>query len=627
MAKKRPSKTHAIVREAFRWMLFGIAGAAMLGLGVLGCYATYLPDISTINRPQHQPMVTVEADDGTKLAVYGDYTGKWLTVDKLPTSLIDALIATEDRRFRHHFGIDIFGIMRAALDNLRAGRIVEGGSTITQQLAKNLFLTPDRTFRRKIQETMLALWLEHKYSKDEILTIYLNRVYFGAGTYGVDAASERYFGHSAIDLTMPEAAMLVGLLKAPSRYAPTANPDLAVARAHDVIQNMVEAGYIKQDEATKAETQLASAIPPEPPGDQARYFTDWVLSELPDYTGVADRDLVIRTSLDPHLQHLAEHAVTTALDSGAKAAKASQGAMVVMAPDGTVLAMVGGRDYAKSQFNRATQALRQPGSSFKLMVYLAALEKGMTPDDQMRDSPLILDGWQPQNYGGTYRGLVTLREAFAKSINTVAVKLGERANRQSVVEMARRLGITTPIVARPSLALGTSEVRLIDLTSAYAVVANKGQAVAPHAITEIRDRSGRLLYQSALQEPVQVLGYRTVGEMTDLLTSVMDEGGTGHGAALDRPAAGKTGTSQDFRDAWFVGFTAQYVVGVWVGNDDASPMARVTGGGLPARIWHRFMADASVGLPVEPLPGAGLGAPEPEKEKKRGFFQRLFGMK
>jgi penicillin-binding protein 1A len=622
MAKKTPSKPDSLVRLFVRWVFAGVAVAGMLGLGVLGYYATFLPDISTLNRPDHQPMVTVLANDGSRLAVYGDYTGKWLTVDHLPTSVTNALIATEDRRFYHHFGVDIFGIMRAAWDNLRAGHVVEGGSTITQQLAKNLFLTPDRTLRRKIQETMLALWLEHRYSKDEILTIYLNRVYFGAGTYGIDAASERYFGHSAIDLTLPESAMLVGLLKAPSRYAPTASPELAERRAREVVQNMVEAGYLKPDEAAKVDKQMASIIPAEPPGDQVRYFTDWILSELPDYTGATDRDLVIKTSLDPRLQRLAEHAVTTALDTSGKQSKASQAAMVVMTPDGQVLAMVGGRDYAQSQFNRATQALRQPGSSFKLMVYLAALEAGMTPDDIMRDSPVILEGWQPENYGGTYRGTVTLREAFAKSINTVAVKLGERANRQSVVEMARRLGITTPIIARPSLALGTSEVHLIDLTGAYAVVANRGQAVSPRGITEIRDRSGRLLYRSAEQEPVQLLGLGTVGEMTDLLQSVMTDGGTGYGAALDRPAAGKTGTSQDFRDAWFIGYTAQYVAGVWVGNDDASPMTRVSGGGLPARIWHRFMADASNGLPVEPLPGA-TSAPE---EHKRGFFQRLFGL-
>jgi penicillin-binding protein 1A len=624
MAKSAASRSggRSLLKQIVRWTTAVAAVAAMGVMGLLGYYATYLPDISTINKPQSQPMLTVLANDGSTLAVYGDYTGTWLTVDKLPTSVVEALMATEDRRFRSHFGVDVFGIARAALHNIRAGGIVEGGSTITQQLAKNLFLTTDRTLRRKIQETMLALWLEHRYSKDEILTIYLNRVYFGAGTYGVDAASERYFGHSAIDLTLPESAMLVGLLKAPSRYSPASSPDLATSRTNEVIQNMVEAGYLTPDQAAAAKQKMAKVIPKALPGGDVRYFTDWVLSELPDYTGVSDRDLVIRTSLDPRLQKLAEHAVATAMDSRGKQAKASQAAMVVTAPDGTVLAMVGGRDYAKSQYNRATQAMRQPGSSFKLLVYLAGLEAGLTPDDQMRDSPIILEGWQPQNYGGTYRGNVTLREAFAKSINTVAVKLGERANRQSVVEMSRRLGIETPITARPSLALGTSEVHLIDLTAAYAVVANRGQAVAPHAITDIRDRTGRLLYRGAPPDSVQILSNRTVAEMTDLLAAVMDEGGTGQGAALDRPSAGKTGTSQDFRDAWFVGFTAQYVAGVWVGNDDASPMARVTGGGIPAQIWHRFMADASAGLPVEPLAGAGYDSPS----RHRGLFQRLFGI-
>ena len=388
-AKRKSPKRNPRIRGVLRWVAAGVAVMVTAVFGLVGYYAAYLPDISQINRAQQQPMVTVLGDDGSTLAVYGDYTGQYLSVDKLPTSLTDALIATEDRRFRHHFGIDIFGIMRAALTNLRAGHVVEGGSTITQQLAKNLFLTPDRTLKRKIQETMLALWLEHKYTKNEILTIYLNRVYFGSGTYGVDAASERYFGHSAVDLTLPESAMLVGLLKAPSRYSPTSSQSLAEGRAREVIQNMVEAGYLKPEEAAKAKTSMAKVIPPELPNDQVRYFTDWVLSTLPDYTGATDRDLVIQTSLDPHLQRLAESAVQKTLDVSGKQSKASQAAMV------------GGRDYAKSQFNRATQALRQPGSAFKLMVYLAAFEKGLTPDDTMRDSPVILDGWKPENYGGT----------------------------------------------------------------------------------------------------------------------------------------------------------------------------------------------------------------------------------
>jgi len=506
--------------------------------------------------------------------------------------------------------------------------MVQGGSTITQQLAKNLFLSPARTLRRKAQEMLLALWLEHNFSKDRILELYLNQVYLGAGTYGVDGAARRYFGRSVRDINPHQAALVAGLLKAPSRYAPSSDPAGARERADQVIANMQSAGYLSPAQAA-AVRRLPLALAPPAGGRDARYFGDWVAEKLKGYVGSGHRDIVVRTTLDATLQKAAEKAVASVLDEAGERMNAHQAALVALSRGGAIRAMVGGRSYADSQFNRATQARRQPGSAFKLFVYLAALEAGLGPDTKMRDSPVILDGWQPRNYGGTYRGVVTLRQALARSINTVAVKLAERINRRRVIAVARRLGVTSRLTPHPSLALGSSDMRLIELTAAYGAVASSGLKLAPFGINSVTEDSGRTLYGRPAAGPgTRVLTSRIAAIMTDMLRTVIEDG-TGRAARIGAPAAGKTGTSQDFRDAVFVGFSGDLVVGVWVGNDNGAAMKRVTGGNLPARIWQRFMSQAirSGGQGGGGVEAAGRTAPAAEVKNKRkpGLWKRLFG--
>ncbi len=592
---------------SLKWGLtLAIWGAVALA-GVVTYYAYDLPDVGGLGAATRQPSVTVLAADGATLATFGSLYGEPVRVGALPPDLPHAVLAVEDRRFYSHFGVDLLGLARAAVVNFRAGRIVQGGSTITQQLAKNLFLTPERTLRRKVQETLLAFWLEHKFTKDQILTIYLNRVYLGAGTYGVDAAARKYFGKPAAAVSLYEAAVLAGLLKAPSRYAPTRAAGLARARARLVLRAMVETGYITEPRAADALAHPAGFAPAAGPGPSARYFADWVADQLGSFVGSVDDDLVVTTTLEPRLQRIAEAEVAALLSGPGKAVGVTQAALVALAPDGAVRAMVGGRDYGTSQFNRATQALRQPGSAFKLFVYLAGLEQGLGPEARMADAPLTVSGWSPRNYDGAYLGEMSLVQALALSRNTVAVRVAEKAGRENVVSVARRLGITTPLTAGPSLALGAGEVTLIELASAYAALANDGVGVWAYGIEEVRDRKGRVLYRRRGSGPGRVVAPQHVAVMNGMLAQVIAEG-TGKAAALSRPAAGKTGTSQDFRDAWFVGYTADLVAGVWLGNDDETPMTRVTGGGLPARLWRAFMAEALAGRPVRPLPGLG---PEP----------------
>ncbi len=537
----------------------------------------------------------------------GDLYGMPVTLSDLPISLPRAVMATEDRRFYDHFGIDIIGLARALWVNLRAGRVVQGGSTITQQVAKNLFLTPERTIKRKVKELLLALWLEHKFTKDQILSLYLNRVYLGAGTYGVDAATRKYFGRSTSRLTTWQAAMLAGLLKAPSRYNPLANPRRAEARTRQVLDNMVAAGYLTEDQAEAAERRRGGRTAAAP-GTALRYFTDWVLEQVSDYVSPAGRDLVVRTTFRPDLQAVAAKALQATLAESGQADNMRQGALVALSPDGAVRAMVGGRDYSRSQFNRATQAYRQPGSAFKPFVYLAALEAGYTPETTITDGPITVDGWTPRNFDRHHRGPLTLQDALAASVNTVAVSLSEDVGRGRVVQVARRLGITTPVKPTPSVALGAGEVSLLELTSAYAPFANGGLGAWPYGIEEIRTRSGQVLYRRSGNGPGRIISPGTVADMNRMLARVVATG-TGRKAVLgDRPAAGKTGTSQEFRDAWFVGYTADLVAGVWLGNDDGTSMRKVTGGGHPAHTWKVFMSQAHEGTPPTPLPGVGLRA-------------------
>jgi penicillin-binding protein 1A len=572
----------------------------LIGLGTLIYYAHDLPDVDNLATQTRKPSVTLVARDGTVLAAHGEVYGDTVSLGGVAPSMVKAVMAVEDRRFYEHFGVDPIGLARAVYVNLRAGEIVQGGSTITQQLAKNLFLTNERTIKRKVQELILALWLEHKFTKDEILALYLNRVYFGAGTYGVDAAAKRYFGTSAARLNLYESAMLAGLLKAPSRYNPAANPELAHERAVIVLGDMVDAGYISPEAAKRAarERQRGETVT----GMRGRYFADWVMKQVKDQVGYPARDLIVETTLDRRTQRIARRELRSVLRRRGRTHDAGNAASVVLTPDGAVRAMVGGRDYRDSQFNRATQAKRQPGSAFKPFVYLAAVEDGMPPDRQVVDRPVTIDGWSPRNYAGRYYGEVTLREAFARSLNSVAVRLIDRVGVDRVARTANRLGMTTDLERHPSLALGTSEVTLLDLTGAYATFANSGGGVMPYGIRRIRTRGGKVLYERAGSGPGRVVAPRHVRRMTDLLRANV-VWGTGQRADPDRPAAGKTGTTQNARDAWFIGFTARLVAGVWMGNDDGSPMDDVTGGTLPADIWRRTVTTVLEGRPPKPLPG------------------------
>ena len=572
--------------------------------GLLAYFALTLPPTSDLTASERRPSVTMVTEDGTLIATFGDLFGEPVRLKDLPRYVPQAVIATEDRRFYHHFGVDPLGLLRAAFANLRAGHVVQGGSTITQQLAKNLFLTPERTVPRKIRETMLALWLEHKFTKDQILELYLNRVYLGAGTYGVDAAAQRYFDKPAKDLSLYEAAVIAGLLKAPTRFSPANDLDRAAARADQVLANMVEEGYITPAQARAASQQKTQLAQTQKARPGSRYFADWIAEQIAGFADVDGRDVVVTTTLDPRMQTLAEKAVDGTLDSDGKKYNVTQGALIALSTDGAVRAMVGGRSYGDSQFNRATQALRQPGSSFKPIVYLAALEGGLQPTDVFNDAPVTIGDYQPRNYENSYRGDVTVSDAVAYSINTVAVQVLARAGIGNVLAAAQRLGITSDLPRDASLALGTGSVTLMEMTAAYAAFASGGTAAWPHGIIEIRDAHGGVLYHREGSGAPQVIDPAIAGTMNQLLTGVIDYG-TGRAAAIGRPAAGKTGTTQDFRDALFIGYTADLVTGVWFGNDDNSPMKHVTGGMLPARTWHNFMVAAVQNMPVRPLPLSG----------------------
>jgi penicillin-binding protein 1A len=590
-----------------KWTLVGAIWSLFLGVLFVGWLAYDLPDVSKLDKIERRPSVTLVTADGGMLASFGDLYGEPVKLADLPSYLPQAVIATEDRRFYRHPGFDPIGILRAIYVNIREGRLVQGGSSITQQLAKNVFLTPERSIRRKGQEMLLAFWLEYRFSKDEILTLYLNRVYLGAGTYGVDAAAHKYFGKPASALTAYEAAMIAGLLKAPSHYNPFSDPEAAATRARLVVSNMVQAGYLTQTQA-RGIIDSADIGRPVQAGPTGRYFADWVLDQVTSYVGYSDRDLVVVTTLDTKLQRLAEAEVERLLAEQGATREAGQAALVTMEPDGAVRAMVGGRNYGISQFNRAAQAQRQPGSAFKAFAFLAGFESGLTPDSHFVDAPISVGGWRPGNYNDRYYGDVTLREAFARSLNSVAVQVTQRVGPAKVADVAHRLGITSELAATPSLALGTSEVSLLDLTAAYGVFANGGFGVWPRGIEEIRDTRGEVLYRRSGDGPGRVVPPGNVAQMVDVMSAVV-QWGSGKAANPGRPAAGKTGTSQDFRDGWFIGFTAELVTGVWVGNDDGRPMSDVSGGSLPAALWGGFMSKALEGRPPAALPSPVAPAP------------------
>ncbi|MEN3975487.1 PBP1A family penicillin-binding protein [Emcibacter sp. SYSU 3D8] len=583
-----PRKGGSWKRTLLAWLLAAGAGVAGILLLIVVWWVVDLPDVDKTLAQKRPPAVTILDRHGAQITAYGGVGGEWVPRKRMPVNLIKAVLAIEDRRFYSHEGVDFWGVVRAVVVNIRTGDVRQGGSTLTQQLAKNLFLTPDKTIKRKVQEALLAYSLERRLTKDELLEQYLNRVYFGAGAYGVEAASRRYFAKEVQDISLSEAAMLAGLLKAPSRYSPLNDTGMAAARTGQVLDAMVAAGYLTE---TRRRDIAMPRIASRAAGDSARYFTDWVMTELPQYVGEPTSDLTVRTTFEPGLQFSAQQALTSGLEKAGADGKVNQGAVVVMTPSGEVRAMVGGRDYQQSEFNRAVRALRQPGSAFKLFVYLAGFEAGYDPNSVMRDSPVILDGWQPGNYNGEFRGPVTLRTAFADSINTVAVKLANAADQSTVVEAARRLGITTPLSTLPSVSLGVTEVRLIELTGAYATIANGGYEARPYAILEVRDADGDKVYKRK-ESRERVVAPQQVEQLDDLMRAVVSYGTGGNARLSNHVAAGKTGTSQEWRNAWFVGYTDKYVAGVWLGNDDNSPMNHVAGGGMPARIWRDLMVRA-----------------------------------
>jgi penicillin-binding protein 1A len=587
--------------SAVAGLWLGIAGA-----GAVVWVGAHLPPIQSLEIPKRPPSIRILDRNMNVLATRGDSGGGTLTLKELPPYLPKAFVAIEDRRFYSHFGIDPLGIVRAAIANVLHRGVSQGGSTLTQQLAKNLFLTQERTIERKLQEALLALWLERKFSKDEILELYLNRVYFGAGAWGVEQAAERYFGKSARHVTLAEAALLAGLVKSPSRLAPTRNYDAAEKRARVVLAAMEDAGFI-----TGANEKFALAHPPtivaQSGSSSGKYVADWVMDIIDDLIGHVDTDLVVVTTIDKSMQADAEQALTDELARKGGKFGVSQGALVAMNPDGAVRAMVGGKNYSESQFNRAVSAKRQPGSAFKPFVYLTALEHGLTPDSVRDDRPINVKGWQPENYGHEYLGPVPLSTALAKSLNTVSVRLTLEFGPAAVVRTAHRLGIASPLEPNASIALGTSEVSVLELVGAYASFANGGYADTPHVVQRISTPAGKVLYVRNERPLGRVIDPRYVGMMNAMMRQTLTVG-TAHNADLPGwQAAGKTGTSQDFRDAWFVGFTSNLVTGVWLGNDDGTPTRKTTGGSLPVEIWSRFMKDAEHGVSPTPLPDVEQG--------------------
>ena len=595
-----------LVRGGIYWSFVLCLWVGIAGVGLVVYYAAQLPGGSEWKVPERPPNVQIVAVDGQLIGNRGDTGGESVRIEQLPEYVPNAVIAIEDRRYRSHFGVDPIGLTRAVAKNFFAGDVVEGGSTLTQQLAKNMFLTPERSIKRKVQEVVLAVWLETKFSKDEILEMYLNRVYFGAGAYGIDAAARRYFDREAEELTLPQAAMLAGLLPAPSYYAPNRNPDAAKERARLVLAAMEEEGFISEaDEAQaiEAPAQAASLHM----SRSENYVADWVMDVLPYHIGTVDQDVVVETTLDLQLQEDAENALVGTLAAEGETFGVSEGALVAVDGTGAVRAMVGGRSYAASQFNRAVDAKRQPGSAFKPFVYLTAIEQlGLRPDTVRVDQPVTFGSWSPQNSSNEYQGPVTLKTALARSINTVAAQLAYEVGPDAVVQTARRMGINSPLAGNASIALGTSEVSLLELTGAYAPFGNGGYAVAPYVIERIRTKDGEVLFERQGSGLGRVASLESVAMMNDMLAATV-EMGTGRRAALAGwPAGGKTGTSQEYRDAWFVGFTANLTAGVWVGNDSNAPTKRASGANLPAMIWSNFMTEAHEGVPVAQLPGADL---------------------
>lgn len=602
-----------VARAAITLFKIGVGAGLLLALLLAVAVAismASLPGYRELMRSPNGQMVQVRSADGAVLVSVGPSYGEWLAFDEIPETMVDAMIAVEDRRFYSHPGVDPIGTARAVVVNIQRGGSAQGGSTITQQLARNIFLTSAQNYTRKVREAILALALEQRFTKREILELYLNRVYFGGGAYGIDAAARKFYGHGAQQLSLEEAAVIAGLVKAPSRYAPSSDPAKAKRRAKIVIAVMADAGRITAAEAAAADID-SLRFAPQPRQNNVRYFTDWVLAELETLTDETVEPLVVTTTLMSGMQQAADRAIVAQTPAGA------QGALVAMSTDGAVRAMVGGKDYVTSIYNRATSSRRPGGSAFKLFVYLAALEDGVEPDDIVVDEPVSFGKWSPRNNDRTYRGEMTVRQAFAQSVNTVAVQLAARVGFDTVADMARRFGLTTKIDRQPAMALGASDVNLLEMTSAYASVGRGGVEARPYAITKVTTTRGRTLYTREAEEARMLVAPWVAAKMTDLLKAVVDSG-TGRRAAIGREVAGKTGTTSSNRDGWFLGFTGDLAAGVWMGRDDNKVVGGLAGGRAPTLAWADFMRVATKGMPSQSLqtdvnlPEEGFGEPDAE---------------
>lgn len=609
-ARSRRSKTKKrltfgrVFGFLFYWGLVAGVWAGIAVVGIVAYYGLQLPASDTWAVPERPANIRIVAADGQLMSNRGQMGGEAVSFRELPHYVPAAVISIEDKRFMSHFGVDPLGIVGAMLDNISERRIWRGGSTLTQQLAKNLFLTPDQTLGRKVQEALLAIWLEQTYSKEQIIELYLNRVYFGSSAYGIEAAAQRYFGKSARNLSLGEAAIMAGVLQAPSRLSPARNPEAAAARARIVLNEMAAEGYISTEEAKAASIDPNKRIRTRVAGAEF-YVADWVESLMETYIGTVSQDVVVHTTINWDLQKQAEFVVREMVLQNGEDRAFSQGALVAMQTDGAVQAVVGGTDYADSQYNRAVTARRQPGSAFKPFVYLATLEAGHTPESVSEDALFDYNGWQPENYNKQYVGRVTLRDALANSLNTVAGRLAIEIGPQNVVNTARRLGISSQLQPVPSIALGSQEVSLLELTAAYAPFANGGEGVIAHVITRIESADGELLYENIPVGPGPVVAPRHVAMMNDMLSYAVEVGTAKAARVNGWPIAGKTGTTQNNRDAVFVGYSARLITGVWLGNDDGTPMKGVGGGSFPVAIWSEFMQKAHEDLNVAALPGTG----------------------
>ncbi len=617
--------------RTLRYGAIALAGACVMGLA--GAAALWhhlfhdlpsLPDRASMWTLGRTPAIEYRAQDGTLIDIRGPRYGRRVTLDDLPDHVPQAFIAAEDKRFYDHEGADPMAILRAAWVNWRTGQTVSGASTITQQLVKNLVLSPERTLKRKAQEIRLAYRLERQLTKDEILEVYLNRVYFGSGFYGLDAAATFYFGVAPADLSFAQAALLAGLPKAPSKLALDSNLDAALARQDYVLDQMEAAGYLTAAEARAAREAPIDLVDRGTGDVQMGYVLDLAAERIPRILPDAPPDLVVTLTVEPDLQRAVREILADRLADVGEAQSVSQGAALVLRPEGRVAALVGGVDYAQSEFNRVTQARRQPGSAFKALLFAAALEQGMRPEDRREDRPFRIGDWQPKNYGGQHLGPVTLSEAFARSLNTVSAELLQEVGGDAVIRLARRFGIRADLQPLPSLALGSQEVTLWELTRAYGVFLREGRRMDPYLIARIEDTRGKVLYERPDFAPVQVYDRTLAHQMTNLLAGVVTDGTGGAAAVEGRDVAGKTGTSQDWRDAWFVGFVPSAVIGVWIGNDDDSAMDRVAGGDLPAELF----ADIVRALPVDEaprrLPGVQRRAPDdPARTARLAYYRDL----